>query len=76
MISFVKGKFNFLSAFCIVALIFITVAIMNANYMYKKIKKMNTQILSHKSDDTLLAFMIGFTLVLGLVTNITLPEKP
>ena len=42
MISFVKGKFNFLAAFCIVALFFIAVATMNAQYMYKKIRKFNT----------------------------------
>lgn len=42
MISFVKGKFNFLAAFSIVALFFILVAIMTAQYMYKKIKKYQT----------------------------------
>lgn len=76
MISFVKGKFNFLAAFCIVALIFITVAIMNAHYMYKKIRKMNTFILIHRTDNTLLGFMIGFTIVLGIFANQSLPDKP
>ena len=75
MISFVKGKFNFLSAFCIVALIFITVAIMNAHYMYKKIRKFNTKILSHRRDDTLLIFMIGFTVV-GVLVKLGMPEGP
>ena len=42
MISFVKGKFNFLAAFCIVAFFFIMVAIMTSQYMYKKIKKYHT----------------------------------
>lgn len=76
MISFVKGKFNFLAAFCIVAIIFITVAIMNARYMYKKIKKFNTRILSHKRDDLLLGFMIGFTLVLTTLMFFAKTEGP
>ena len=76
MISFVKGKFNFLSAFCIVALIFITVAILNARYMYKKIRKYKTRILSHKRDNILLGFMIAFTIVLGLLTKLGMPEGP
>jgi hypothetical protein len=76
MISFVKGKFNFLAAFCIVAIFFIFVAIMNAHYMYKKIKKFNTRILSHKRDDALLTFMFGFTLITGLVSHFGLPEGP
>jgi uncharacterized protein YacL len=76
MISFVKGKFNFLAAFCIVALIFIIVAIMNARYMYKKIKKFNTMILSHRSDNTLFGFMLGFTLVLALLVRFGIPEGP
>ena len=76
MISFVKGKFNFLAAFCIVALIFITVAIMNAHYMYKKIRKMNTLILIHRTDNTLLGIMVAFTIILGVVVNQSLPDKP
>jgi amino acid transporter len=76
MISFVKGKFNFLAAFCIVALFFITVAIMNANYMYKKIKKYNTRILSHRRDDVLLGFMVAFTVILGVLVKVGMPEGP
>jgi hypothetical protein len=76
MICFVKGKFNFLAAFCIVALFFITVAIMNAHYMYKKIKKYNTKILSHRRDNPVLGFMIGFTVILGLWCHFGLPEGP
>jgi hypothetical protein len=76
MISFVKGKFNFLAAFCIVALIFITVAIMSAHYMYKKIRKMNTFILIHRTDDTLLGFMVAFTIILGVMVNQSLPDSP
>lgn len=76
MISFVKGKFNFLAAFCIVALFFITVAIMNAYYMYKKIKKYNTRILSHKRDDLLLFFMVVFTVALGIACKVGMPEGP
>lgn len=76
MISFVKGKFNFLAAFCIVALFFITVSIMNAHYMYKKLKRFSTKILSHKRDDLLLGFMIGFTVVLSVVCYFSSPEGP
>lgn len=76
MISFVKGKFNFLAAFCIVAIFFIAVAIMNARYMYKKIKKYNTRILSHRRDDTILIFMLFFTLMAGILVKVALPEGP
>ena len=76
MISFVKGKFNFLAAFCIVALIFILVAIMNARYMYKKIRKFNTRILSHRRDDTVLVFMVIFTVILALLVKLGMPEGP
>jgi hypothetical protein len=76
MISFVKGKFNFLAAYCIVALIFITVAIMNAHYMYKKIRKMNTYILIHRNDNTLLGFMLTFTVFLGVFSYLAMPDKP
>ena len=65
MISFVRGKFNFLAAFCIVALFFVMVSIMTSFYMYKKIKKFHTRILSHRNDNALLAFMLVFTLGLG-----------
>jgi len=76
MISFVKGKFNFLAAFCIVALFFITVAIMNAHYMYKKIRRYSTQILSHRTDNTLLGFMVGFTLILSILVKFGMPDGP
>jgi hypothetical protein len=76
MISFVKGKFNFLAAFCIVALIFTSVAIMNARYMYKKIKKFNTKILSHRRDNSILRIMLVFTIGLALLVKLTLPEGP
>lgn len=39
MINFVKGKFNFLAAFCIVAFFFMLVAIITSQYMKKKINK-------------------------------------
>lgn len=76
MISFVKGKFNFLAAFCIVALFFITVAIMNAHYMYKKIRRYSTKILSHRTDNTLLGFMVGFTLILSILVKFGMPDGP
>ena len=76
MISFVKGKFNFLAAFCIVALFFITVAIMNAHYMYKKIKKYNTRILSHRRDNLLLGVMVAFTVALAILVKIYTPQGP
>lgn len=76
MISFVKGKFNFLAAFCIVAFFFILVAIMTAQYMHKKIKKYHTQILSHKHDNILFIFMIAFTIGLSAWIVVMLPEGP
>lgn len=76
MISFVKGKFNFLAAFCIVALIFIIVGIMTAHYMYKKIKKFNTRILSHRSDFSILVVMNLLTVILSLILFFGMPEGP
>ena len=76
MISFVKGKFNFLAAFCIVAFFFIMVAIITTQYMRKKIKKYHARILSHRNDNTLLFLMIAFTLgLLGLIIA-TYPASP
>lgn len=76
MISFVKGKFNFLAAFCIVALIFITVALMSTHYLYKKLKKYKTEFLRHKKDNIILGFMIGLTLTLGVFITFGRPLKP
>jgi hypothetical protein len=76
MISFVKGKFNFLAAFCIVAFFFIMVVIVTARSMYKKIRKYHTRILSHRTDNTLFLFMIAFTLGLGVLVSVTMPEGP
>jgi hypothetical protein len=76
MISFVKGKFNFLEAFCIVALIFIVVGIMTAHYMYKKIKKFNTMILSHRSDLSILVVMNLLAVLLSLIFFFGMPEGP
>ena len=76
MISFVKGKFNFLAAFCIVAFFFIMVAIMTAQYMHKKIKKYHTQILSHKNDNVLFILMIAFTIGLSAWIAFMIPEGP
>jgi hypothetical protein len=76
MITFIKGKFNFLAAFCIVAIIFIIVAIMTAHYMYKKIKKFNTSILSHRTDFSLLMIMNLFTAFLTLILFFAMPEGP
>mmetsp|Transcript_26314 Transcript_26314/g.25495 ORF Transcript_26314/g.25495 Transcript_26314/m.25495 type:complete len:310 (-) Transcript_26314:1357-2286(-) len=65
MISVVKEKFNFLSAFCIVAFFFIMVAIITSLYMRKKIAKFeNAQILSHKNDGVLFILMLLFTGIL------------
>ena len=76
MISFVKGKFNLLAAFCIVAFFFILVAIMSAQYMYKKIRKFQTRILSHKNDNWLFALMVLFTLSLGVWQYVNRPTGP
>lgn len=76
MISFVKGKFNFLAAFCIVAFFFILVAIMTSQYMYRKVRKYNTQILSHRNDKYIFGFMVAFTVGLGLVLYFSMPEGP
>lgn len=76
MISFVKGKFNFLAAFCIVAIFFNLVTIMTSFYMYKKIKKYHTLILSHRNDNTILAFMLIFTVSLGGFLAWKMPQGP
>lgn len=76
MISFVKGKFNFLSAFCIVAFFFTLVAIMTSQYMYKKIKKYHTQILSHRNDNLIFVFMLLFTVTVGSYLTLTIPNGP
>ena len=77
MISFVKGKFNFLASFCIVALFFLIVAIITAQYMYRKIKKYsNAKILSHSQDNLLLLFMCALTAVLGLYLYVDFPGGP
>jgi hypothetical protein len=76
MISFVKGKFNFLAAFCIVALIFVIVAIMSTHYMYKKLKRYKTDILRHQKDNVLLGFMIGLAIILSIFTYFGKPMRP
>ena len=76
MISVVKEKFNFLSAFCIVAFFFIMVAIITSQYMRKKIKKFQAQILSHRNDKTLFILMLAFTGALFLATLGSNPDGP
>jgi len=76
MISYVKGKFNFLAAFCIVGFFFILVTIMTSSYMYKKIKRYPAKILSHRNDNALLGFMIGFSVVLAVVLSLAVPKGP
>lgn len=76
MISFVKGKFNFLAAFCIVAFFFTMVSIMTSQYMYKKIKKYHTQILSHKNDNFIFVFMLLFTAGTAVFLALTIPKGP
>lgn len=73
MISFVKGKFNFLAAFCIVAFFFTMVAIMTSQYMYKKVKKYHTQILSHRNDKYIFFFLLAFTAGLGVSSYLGMP---
>ena len=76
MISFVKGKFNFLAAFSIVAFFFIMVTIITSQYMYRKIRKYHTQILSHKRDKYLFLIMISFTVGFSVLTQLTMPSAP
>ena len=68
MISFVKGKFNFLAAFSIVAFFFLMVTIRTSNYMYKKIKKYHARILSHRNDKWIFMWMLIFTAGLTFLT--------
>jgi hypothetical protein len=44
--------------------------------MYKKLRKYHTRILSHRTDNTLFLFMIAFTLGLGVLVSVTMPEGP
>jgi hypothetical protein len=44
--------------------------------MYKKIKKYHTRILSHKNDNALLLFLVAFTLGLGIMIKVSMPEGP
>ena len=77
MISYVKSKFNFLAAFCIVAFFFLLVAILTSRYMYKKIKKYNNvKVLSHSKDKVLFLLMILCTIGLGLWLGFGMPEVP
>ena len=76
MISHVKGKFDFLSAFCIVGVIFVVVVLMNVYYMYKKIKGNKTVILRHKKDDIIFGFMASITLILGIFCFVKVPNGP
>lgn len=70
MIGFVKAKFNFLAAFCVVAFFFCMVAILTAQYMYRKIKKYNTLIFSHRNDKYLFALLVLCTLGLAAVVSV------
>lgn len=76
MIGFVKGKFNFLATFCIVAVFFLLVSIMTSQYMHKKIKKYHTQILSHKKDNYIFIFMLFFTVILSAWILVKSPKGP
>lgn len=42
MISYIRSRFDFLSAFCIVAFFYLLVSIVSTRYMYKKTKKFRT----------------------------------
>lgn len=76
MISYIRSRFDFLSAFCMVAFFYLLVSIISTRYMYKKAKKFRTYFLSHKNDNPLLAFMFFVTLLLSILTIYTMPESP
>jgi hypothetical protein len=76
MISHVKGRFDFLSAFCIVGVIFVIVAIMNVYYMYKKLKGNKTIILRHKKDDVIFGVMVGIVALFSVFCLIKVPNGP
>jgi hypothetical protein len=76
MISHIKGKFDFLSAFCIVGVIFVIVVLMNVYYMYKKLKGKKTYILRHKKDDMIFGAMTIITMVLSILCFIKVPVGP
>lgn len=76
MIGFVKAKFNFLAAFCVVAFFFCMVAILTAQYMYRKIKKYNTLIFSHRNDKYLFALLVLCTVGLAAVVSVYWPHGP
>jgi hypothetical protein len=44
--------------------------------MYRKIKKYQTQILSHKNDNYLFIFMVVFTIGFAALLIVTIPEGP
>jgi hypothetical protein len=76
MISHVKGRFDFLSAFCIVGIIFVVVVIMNVYYMYKKLKGNRTIVLRHKKDDIIFGAMVGIASILSILCLIKSPPGP
>lgn len=76
MISHVKGKFDILSAFCIVGIIFIIVAIMNVYYMYKKLKGNRTIVLRHKKDDIICGAMVIIAFILSIFCVVKIPNGP
>jgi hypothetical protein len=76
MISYIRSRFDFLSAFCITAFFYLLVSIVATRYMYKKTKKFRTQILSHKNDNPLLLFMLVITICLSVTTIYTMPDSP
>jgi hypothetical protein len=76
MISHIKGKFDFLSAFCIVGVIFIIVVIMNVYYMYKKLKGNRIIVLIHKKDNMIFGIMAGISVILGAICILKAPSGP
>jgi hypothetical protein len=76
MISHIKGKFDFLSAFCIVGVIFIIVVIMNVYYMYKKLKGNRIIVLIHKKDSIIFGIMACISVILGVICVVKAPRGP
>jgi len=76
MISYIRSRFDFLSAFCVVAFLYLLVSIVATRYMYKKTKKFRTKFLSHKNDNPLFLLMLLITGILTILTIYTMPSSP
>jgi len=76
MMAYVKEKFDFLAAFCIVAFFYLLLGVIATQYMHKKIKKYNARMLSHKNDNFLLVLLLLFIVVMSGLTYWQMPKGP